>query len=83
MPASKLYCPRTGYKAFEVTLYNREVRDLVKENGQHSTLSDRWADDLKDVVEARDANEARAIAARRYPPERGFVISAVASISRP
>lgn len=80
MPASELYCPRPGYKNYEVRLFNRDVRALLKENRQHLLLSDRWADDRIAVVEARDAGEARIIASDRYPPEKGFVISGVASI---
>ncbi|MDA8230470.1 MAG: hypothetical protein M0006_03940 [Magnetospirillum sp.] len=82
MPASQLYCPRPGYQNYEVRLFNRDVRALIKENQQHSLFSEAWADDRVTVVEARDAGEARAIASRRYPPEKGFVISGVASISR-
>ncbi|MEW5727186.1 MAG: hypothetical protein AB1918_05105 [Pseudomonadota bacterium] len=80
MPHRKLYCPRPGYRTFEIRLHNREVRALVKANEQHRLYADLWADDQVTVVEARDAGEARAIASRRYPPDNGFVISSVAVI---
>jgi hypothetical protein len=82
MPASHLYCPRPGFHNFEVRLYNRDVRALLKDNRAHQLLCEQWADDHVQVVEARDAGEARSIAARQFPPEKGFVISAVASIAR-
>ncbi len=81
MPASELYCPRPGYQSYEVRLFNRDVRALLKDNRQHTLLAEHWADDRVTVVEARDAGEARVIASRRYPPEKGFVISGVASIA--
>lgn len=77
-----LYCPRPGHSNFEVTLHNRDVRSLLKDNGHHSLYADLWADDQRTIVEARDAGEAHAIAARRYPPEMGFVISRVTMVER-
>jgi hypothetical protein len=75
-----LYYPRPGYSNFEIRVHNRDVRALVKSNQQHRLYADLWADDQVTVVEARDAGEARAIASRRYPPDNGFVISAVSVI---
>lgn len=75
-----LHCPRPGSRAFEVTIYNRDVRALVKENEHHREFGDRWADQMHQVVEAADAEEAKAMAARRYPPEEGFVIASVAAV---
>lgn len=72
-----LYFPNPGYKAFEVKLHNQDVRALLKANEHHRLFADLWADDRITVVEARDADEARAIAAKRYPPDDGFVISTV------
>lgn len=65
------------YKTFEIRLHNRDVRALVKANRHHDLFADLWADDRTTVVEARDCREARGIAAKRYPPDAGFVISAV------
>lgn len=69
-----------GYKAFEIKLHNQEVRALVKANRHHRLFADLWADDRTTVIEARNPGEARSIAAKRYPPDAGFVISAVATI---
>jgi hypothetical protein len=83
MPAKQLYYPRPGFKSYEVRLFNREVRALLKDNRPHKFLAEHWADDHLTVIdEARDAGEARDIACRRYPPDRGFVISGVATIGR-
>lgn len=78
-----LHCPSPGSRAFEVTIYNRKVRALLKENDQHRTYSDRWANPTRQVVDAIDADEAKALARRRYPPEEGFVIASVTAIARP
>lgn len=77
-----LHCPRPGSRAFEVIIYNREVRALVKENGQHPAFSDRWADQIRQMVEAADAEEAKTLAASHYPPEDGFVIASVSVMDR-
>jgi len=82
MSTTELYCPRPGYAAFRVRLFNRDVRAALKENRQHILISERWADDRLTVVEARDAGEAHDIAALRYPPDSGFVICGVESIAR-
>ncbi len=77
MQIDPLDCPRTGCRAFEVQLYNQVVRALVKENREHRDFDDRWADLNRQMVQAHDADEARRIASRRYPPEEGFVIEVV------
>ena len=69
-----LQMPNNGRMAFEVALYNKEVRAMVKENQSHSYFDDYWADiQVRDVV-ARDESEARLLIAERFPPEDGFVI---------
>lgn len=82
MPKNPLYCPRKGSKPFEVRIYNKVVRELLKANKEHDIFDARWADENCQIVEAEDAAEARILASRRYPPEKGFVISAVAMIAR-
>ena len=72
-----LHWPEHGHKSFEVTVYNREVRALVKQNRSHSFFDDHWADRHVCDVEARNEAEARAVAHRRFPPEDGFVIEDV------
>jgi hypothetical protein len=62
---------------FEVVVYNRNVRALVKDNMSHRYYDDHWADSHVQDVEADDEAEARAKMAHRFPPEEGFVIEAV------
>ena len=69
-----LQMPNDGRSAFEVAIYNKEVRAMVKENLSHSYFDDYWADvQVRDVV-ARDEDEARYLISERFPPEDGFVI---------
>ena len=69
-----LRIPQTGSRAFEVAIYNQDVRALVKANRSHSYFDDQWADiKLQDVI-ARNEGEARALIAERFPPEDGFVV---------
>lgn len=67
--------------AFEVKIYNREVRELAKQNKQHDALDGHWADLNSRVIRARDADEARRLAQSSWPPEQGFVISSVSEVT--
>lgn len=72
-----LHLPNNGHKIYEVAIYNRNVRDLVKHHKRHCTYDDRWADlQVRNVV-ARDEDEARELIAERFPPNDGFVIQRV------
>jgi len=71
--------PTNGRKAFQVGVYNKDVRALITENKCHQAIRDEWAQvQLLDVL-ASDENEARDIICRRYPQDQGYV---VASVSR-
>lgn len=71
--------PRNGQTVFEVSIYNREVRSLVKENQHHQFFDDHWADSqIRDIC-AESEEEARALITKRYPPDDGFVIERVAA----
>jgi hypothetical protein len=70
-----------GRQRFEVSLYNREVRTLVRGNQGPSLFDAHWADvQVLDVV-ARDESEARRLIAERFPPEDGFVVTAVMTMA--
>ena len=69
-----LRVPNDGYTAFDVAIYNKDVRALVKENRHHLFFDDQWADVHVQDVAARDEQEARSLIAERFPPEDGFVI---------
>ena len=46
-----LQLPTNGQHIFEVSIYNKDVRTLVKENQSHKTYDDQWADNrIHDVV---------------------------------
>ena len=62
-----------------VSIYNKVVRGLVKENKSHSFFDDQWADTHTQDVTAENEVEARTKMANRYPPEEGFVIESVIS----
>ncbi len=69
--------PKNGHQLFEVAIYNKEVRSLVKENQSHRYFDDQWADtQLRDIV-AKDEGEARELIAKRFPPDDGFVVEDV------
>lgn len=73
-----LQLPINGHHhVFEVSLYNRDVRTMVKENQHHNFFDDQWADVHVRNVTARDETEAVSIIVKRFPPEEGFVIQQV------
>ncbi len=75
--ATMLHLPSSGYKVYEVSVYNRDVRALVKRKQRHCYFDDRWAAvQVRDVV-ARDESEARTLIAERFPTEDGFVVQGV------
>ena len=73
--------PMAGQAIFEVCIYNKDVRALVKENQSHTFYDDHWADTQVHDIMAHDEGEARALIERRFPPEDGFVIEAL-TVSR-
>jgi hypothetical protein len=73
--------PFSNGQLFEVSLYNKEVRALVKDNKSHNFFDDYWADRQVHDIVARDAKEARVIAKQRYPGKEGIVIESVSDIA--
>ena len=69
-----LHKPNAGELVFEASIYNKEVRSLVKENQSHDIYDDHWADCRKHDVCARNEDEARRMIADRYSSDDGFVI---------
>ena len=72
-----LYKPRQGEQLYEISLYNRVVRSLVKENQSHELYNDHWADSQRHDVVARDETEALRMISERFDTEDGFVIESV------
>ncbi|MCP5374461.1 MAG: hypothetical protein H6907_22220 [Hyphomicrobiales bacterium] len=73
-----LYDTDSNRSKFEVSLFNKDVRALVKENRSHTFYEDRWADTQVHDISAEDEREARRLMAERFSPEEGFVIERVA-----
>ena len=72
-----LRSPINGNQVFEVSIYNKEVRSLVKENQSHSYFDDYWANSqIRDIM-AKNESEARRLISERFPPDDGFVIESV------
>ncbi|MFB0951281.1 MAG: hypothetical protein QMB02_00715 [Rhodospirillales bacterium] len=69
--------PHNGDHVFEVSIFNKEVRSLVKENMSHDFFDDHWADEQVSDVLAETADEARKVVQKRFPSDDGFVISSV------
>mgnify|MGYP001333393959 CR=1 FL=1 len=62
---------------FEVTIYNEEVRQKVKDGEHHSRFTDDWADFHYIEIDAPNESQARERAEERYPSKQGFVIDSV------
>ncbi len=70
-------------KKFEVGVYNKKVRQLVKEGERHRDLTDDWADIHYVDVMAEDEHGARAKIEAKYPEDKGFVIENVSLSNDP
>ncbi len=76
-----LHQPKRGQHLYEVAIYNKDVRAMVKENQSHCYFDDHWADvQFHDII-AIDEQEARALIAQRFPPDDGFVVEDVHTTS--
>lgn len=62
---------------FEVAIFNREVKELVKNHEHHKHLDDVWGDLNYMEVSARDEDDAKAKLYKRYPESKGFEITQV------
>lgn len=61
-------------KTYEITIYNKEVRDSLQNFQSHPNFDDGWSDQRFLQVEANNLQDARKIINRRYPERSGFVI---------
>ena len=80
MPAEQadtLLSPHLGCTMYAVHIYNKTVREQVKENQPSHMHSERWAEEQMHEVCADTAEEARNIAAARFPEDEGFIITSV------
>ena len=74
--------PHNGDQVFEVSIYNKDVRSLVKDNQATRSLMTRWADEKVQDVVAETADHARKVVKERFPPDEGFVIASGYAVSR-
>ncbi|VBB69584.1 hypothetical protein RIEGSTA812A_PEG_1057 [invertebrate metagenome] len=81
MTFDPLYCPRNGCRTFAVSVYNADVRRLLKDNRSHAFFHDDWANEHCQRVTAKDADEARALTYARLRREEGFVVTEVVPLS--
>ncbi|MDV7338550.1 hypothetical protein RYZ26_03010 [Terasakiella sp. A23] len=73
-----MFAVATGnQKTFEVGIYNKEVRNCVKENNSHLDFGDEWADvHYQNIVAVTEA-EALTMVTDRYPADKGFVVTSL------
>lgn len=62
---------------FEIAVYNQEVRDRVRNGERHRDLLDEWADTHYIELTADNKSQAWAVANRKYPSNRGYVIESI------
>lgn len=79
LAAEKAAC-RTLPKAFEITLYNAEVRAALKDNRDHPVFNERWAECQHIVVQADNEIALAAKLKQLYPAEGGFVIEDIRAL---
>ena len=66
---------------FEITIYNKEVREKVEAGEFDSRFSDKWADFQYIEIEAPNEKQARARIEEMHPSVQGFVIDDIRKIS--
>ncbi len=59
---------------FEVIVYNKDVRDHVRDNKKHPHYDEGWGDQRFFQVKADNMDHVRKIMTGRHPPQKGFVI---------
>lgn len=62
---------------FEISIYNQEVRDLVKTGESHRQLDDSWSENRYLQIEAENEEKATTGLRRRYPEAKGYVFTSV------
>jgi hypothetical protein len=76
-----LQIPVSGHQVFEVRIYNKKVRAMVKDNQHHYFFDDQWADVQVRNVTAHNEAEAISIISKRFLREDGFIIELVAKVA--
>lgn len=60
--------------AYEVTLYNREVREYLKSNREHPHYHERWGDLQRLILLAVDEHGLAERLEALYPSDEGFML---------
>jgi len=68
------------HNTYEISLYNSEVRDLVKAGQSHKNFNDNWAEQRYIEIIATSEEYAYIKAERKYPKEKGFVYVSIIQI---
>lgn len=70
-------------RAFEVSIFNRDVRACLKDNEDHPVYSERWCDPQKTILLARDEVDLASKVRAHFPVEAGFVVENIVERRRP
>ena len=62
---------------FEITIYNKEVRQKVADDEHHRRFTDDWADMHYIEIEADNEEQARALVEVMHPCVQGFVMDEI------
>ena len=65
---------------FEITIYNKEVREKVEAGERSRRFRDFWADFQYIKIGAADEEEARSLIEEMHPSVQGFVIDDVRKV---
>ncbi len=66
---------------FEITIYNKEVREKVEAGESDSRFSDKWADFQYIEIDAPNEEQVRTQVEVMHPGVQGFVIDDIRKIS--
>ncbi len=61
-------------KKFEAAVYNEEVRNCIAIGERHKGVGEEWADIHYVELLAPRLEDAKAMAERRFPASKGYVI---------
>lgn len=65
---------------FEITIYNKEVREKVEAGEHHGRFPDTWADFQYIEIQAANEEQARSEVEVMHPSAQGFVIDDIRKI---
>jgi hypothetical protein len=63
--------------AYEIPVYNAEVRKAIENRETHTELEAKWADTHLIMIRAHTPDEAMTICRRKHPEKMGFILGDV------